>query len=168
MGDTPYNNKIDVWSLGITAIEMAEMGNYHIFSTKSNSQDPPNWDLKPFQLMLKLPKDPPPTLRAPTSFSKDFNDFITHCLRKDPNQRPTAKQLLTVFVVTPMALIYKHPFITNNCSKGTASLKELLKVSQTTTAAPAPKSKTSRDRILKVSKFHHQNKKNLMFSNKPL
>ena len=107
--------------------------------------DPPNWDLKPFQLMLKLPKDPPPTLRSPQSFSKDFNDFITHCLRKDANQRPTAKQLVTVRIDHVYISYVKHPFITNNGAKGMASLKELLKSSASGVVGSSPKGNINKD-----------------------
>lgn len=76
-----YDFKIDIWSLGITVIEMAEL-------------NPPRWDMKPFQLMLKLPTSPSPTLKNPEKFSKEFVDFVTACLLKEPKSRPDAKTLL--------------------------------------------------------------------------
>jgi len=96
-----YDSKIDIWSLAITAIEMAEM-------------HPPNWNMKPFQLMLKLPKDPPPTLKEPAKFSKEFNNFIMVCLNKDPNKRPGAADLV------------KHQFIISYLTKGPPVLGEIL------------------------------------------
>jgi len=96
-----YDNRIDVWSLAITAIEMAEM-------------HPPNWHLKPFQLMLKLPKDPPPTLKEPAKFSKEFNEFLAKCLNKDSEKRPSAVQLL------------QHPFVSSRLAKGVPFIQETL------------------------------------------
>jgi len=96
-----YDQKIDIWSLAITAIEMAEL-------------HPPNWNLKPFQLMLKLPKDPPPTLKEPNKFSKDFNDFLAKCLNKDSTKRPSAIQLL------------QHPFVASRLTKGIPFIQEIM------------------------------------------
>jgi len=96
-----YDQKIDIWSLAITAIEMAEL-------------HPPNWNLKPFQLMLKLPKDPPPTLKEPNKFSKDFNDFLAKCLNKDSTKRPSAIQLL------------QHPFVASRLTKGIPFIQETM------------------------------------------
>jgi len=77
-----YDSKIDIWSLGITAIEMME-------------RDPPNFNLKPFQLMLKLPTAPPPTFKNPTKVSALLKEFVASCLQKDVTKRPDAKQLLS-------------------------------------------------------------------------
>jgi serine/threonine protein kinase len=96
-----YDEKIDIWSLAITAIEMAEL-------------HPPNWNLKPFQLMLKLPKDPPPTLKEPAKFSKDFNSFLAACLSKDAAKRPGGVDLL------------KSPWILGHLAKGVSVLNETL------------------------------------------
>jgi len=82
-----YNYPADIWSLGITAYEMAE-------------GDPPHSDLGPLVLYLKLKKEGPPRLPDDTSYySADFRDFIRCCLTIDPQKRSTARQLLN------------HPFI---------------------------------------------------------
>jgi len=90
--DESYSYKIDIWSLGITAIEMVE-------------GEPPNWNLKPFQLMIKLPKDPPPKLKDGSKFSKEFVDFITNCLQKDPTKRPDTKKLTQLSFILSVAKI---------------------------------------------------------------
>lgn len=59
---------------------------------------PPNWHLKPFQLMIKIPTDPPPTFKKQSQVSPLFVEFVSLCLQKDPEKRPTAASLLEVFL----------------------------------------------------------------------
>jgi serine/threonine protein kinase len=81
-----YNKKTDIWSLGITAIEMAE-------------GEPPYSHIHPVRAMFVIEKNPPKGLTEPHKWSAEFNDFVTKCLIVDPKQRPTAKELLI------------HPFV---------------------------------------------------------
>jgi len=76
-----YDFRADVWSLGITAIEMAE-------------KLPPHYDLHPMRVLLKIPTIPPPTLADKKKWTPLFHEFLKQSLIKDPNQRPTAQQLL--------------------------------------------------------------------------
>ncbi|XP_012283262.1 serine/threonine-protein kinase 10 [Orussus abietinus] len=79
--DNPYDFKVDIWSLGITLIEFAQM-------------EPPNHEMSPMRVLLKIQKSDPPKLDQPGKWSKDFHDFIAKALTKDPTARPTAEELL--------------------------------------------------------------------------
>nr|XP_056707176.1 serine/threonine-protein kinase 10 [Euleptes europaea] len=86
MKDTPYDYKADIWSLGITLIEMAQI-------------EPPHHELNPMRVLLKIAKSDPPTLSYPSKWSPEFNDFLKTALDKNPETRPNAAQLL------------EHPFV---------------------------------------------------------
>ena len=85
---TYYDAKADIWSLGITAIEMAELA-------------PPMFDMHPMRALFSIPKSESPTLKASEKWSKSFQDFIQKCLYKSPNQRPSAHDLLNHAFVQP-------------------------------------------------------------------
>ncbi|XP_068147664.1 serine/threonine-protein kinase 10 isoform X3 [Drosophila tropicalis] len=87
--DNPYDHKVDIWSLGITLIELAQM-------------EPPNSEMSPMRVLLKIQKSEPPKLEQPSRWSKEFNDFLKISLVKDPQQRPTTDVLL------------QHGFISRN------------------------------------------------------
>jgi len=97
---TAYDGKADIWSLAITAIELA-VG------------EPPHSQVHPMRAIFMIPNSDPPTLPDPSLWSKDFNEFLKVCLNKDPEKRPTAEWLLL-----------NQPFITK--SKGKALIAELV------------------------------------------
>jgi STE20-like kinase len=81
--DNPYDYKVDIWSLGITLIEFAQM-------------EPPNSEMSPMRVLLKIQKSEPPKLDQPSRWSRDFNEFLSKVLIKDPNQRPDTDVLMTL------------------------------------------------------------------------
>ncbi|KAK5887369.1 hypothetical protein CesoFtcFv8_015976 [Champsocephalus esox] len=78
--DSTYDYRSDIWSLGITAIEMAEGA-------------PPLCDMHPMRALFLIPRNPPPKLKS-KKWSKKFLDFIEGCLVKTYNSRPSTEQLL--------------------------------------------------------------------------
>lgn len=90
--DRPYDYKADIWSLGITLIEMAQI-------------EPPHHELNPMRVLLKIAKSDPPTLAQPSKWSSDFKDFLKKCLEKNVDSRWSATQLL------------QHPFVTVTSNK---------------------------------------------------
>ncbi|XP_063637580.1 myosin-IIIa isoform X4 [Pan troglodytes] len=99
--DTTYDARCDTWSLGITAIELGD-------------GDPPLADLHPMRALFKIPRNPPPKLRQPELWSAEFNDFISKCLTKDYEKRPTVSELL------------QHKFITQIEGKDVMLQKQLM------------------------------------------
>lgn len=84
-----YNSKADIWSLGITAFELA-------------TAFPPRSNIHPMRVLFIIPREEPPLLDI--SFSPVFRSFVAKCLCKRASQRPTAAQLL------------QHPFITQHAN----------------------------------------------------
>uniref|UniRef100_A0A3Q3W5H5 non-specific serine/threonine protein kinase n=1 Tax=Mola mola TaxID=94237 RepID=A0A3Q3W5H5_MOLML len=86
--DRPYDYKADIWSLGVTLIELAQI-------------EPPNHEMNPMRVLLKIAKSEPPTLMHPSRWSPEFNDFLRKALDKNVDNRWSPVQLL------------QHPFVTS-------------------------------------------------------
>jgi serine/threonine protein kinase len=84
--ESHYDGRADVWSLGITAIEMAEGA-------------PPHANLHPLRAIFVIPTKPAPTLADPDNWSPEMLDFVRCCCQKDPSQRHDS------------ALLSAHPFV---------------------------------------------------------
>eukprot|EP01112_Ceratiomyxa_fruticulosa_P015868 TRINITY_DN4733_c0_g1_i1.p1 TRINITY_DN4733_c0_g1~~TRINITY_DN4733_c0_g1_i1.p1 ORF type:complete len:421 (+),score=86.42 TRINITY_DN4733_c0_g1_i1:205-1467(+) len=98
---TGYDHKADIWSLGITCLEMAE-------------GRPPHYEISPMRVIFIIPHRPPPTLHDPSRWSPEFKNFVDSCLNKDPALRPTTVELLN------------HPFITRHKPQADLVIKELV------------------------------------------
>ncbi|KAF7668373.1 hypothetical protein LDENG_00016930 [Lucifuga dentata] len=86
--DRPYDYKADIWSLGVTLIELAQI-------------EPPNHEMNPMRVLLKIAKSEPPTLMHPSRWSPEFKDFLRKALDKNVDNRWSAVQLL------------QHPFVSS-------------------------------------------------------
>ena len=95
-----YDYKCDIWSLGITSIEMAE-------------GEPPFSKVKGYWVLKKIITHPPKGLKNKEKWSKEFNDFVEKCLMYEPEKRPSAKELL------------EHPFIIKY-NRGNKLIAELI------------------------------------------
>ncbi len=93
-----HDAKADIWSLGITAMELAH-------------GEPPHANVHPMKVLFQIPKQSAPRLEG-GSWSKDFRDFVAQCLTKDADHRPSAKDML------------KHRFIKH--AGKTEGLQELI------------------------------------------
>uniref|UniRef100_A0A182NBP7 non-specific serine/threonine protein kinase n=1 Tax=Anopheles dirus TaxID=7168 RepID=A0A182NBP7_9DIPT len=82
-----YDNRSDVWALGITAIELGD-------------GKPPFADMHATRAMFQIVRNPPPTLYRQSNWSQEFNDFIAECLEKNPDHRPFIMEII------------EHPFLT--------------------------------------------------------
>ncbi|RUS88469.1 hypothetical protein EGW08_003727, partial [Elysia chlorotica] len=98
-----YDVRCDVWSLGITAIELGD-------------GKPPLGDQDPRRALFRIPRSPPPRLRHAECWSLEFNDFIATCLIKDFETRPLVAELLS------------HPFIMQVPQDTTPLQRELVQL----------------------------------------
>jgi serine/threonine protein kinase len=122
--DCDYDYKADIWSLGITAIELAD-------------QKPPLFEEHPMRVLIQIPRNPAPRVRQPQDWSAHFSHFLQFCLTKNPKDRPSASECL------------QHPFIT--CWRdipcvvpgGAAAVKKIVGGS----AAPPPVLSTDVDEL---------------------
>lgn len=80
LSNSHYSFKTDIWSLGITALELAE-------------GVPPYSHQHPYRAIFSIQAHPPQSLTQPQKWSAQFNNFISKCLTLDENKRPSARQL---------------------------------------------------------------------------
>ena len=100
-----YDCVADIWSLGITALEMAE-------------GKAPYAEIHPMRAIFMIPTKPPPSFHQPDRWSPAFIDFVSRCLVKNPDSRATASELL------------QHEFIQN--AKSPEILNDMIREAQTT------------------------------------
>ena len=85
-----YDQKIDVWSLGVMALEMIE-------------KEPPYMNMPPMRALFSIVKNGLPDFQHPELMSAEFQDFIKQCTIREPSDRPSSRELLD------------HPFLTFAC-----------------------------------------------------
>lgn len=94
-----YDHMVDIWSLGIVALEMAE-------------GSPSNLNENPIKILFKIVTRPPPQLQNPGKYSEEFVNFLDKCLQKRPSDRLEGGKLL------------EHPFMQKiglNCQEKLAN-----------------------------------------------
>merc|ERR1712063_29054 len=96
-----YTQKVDIWSLGVMMIECAE-------------NDPPYFEEDPIRALFRITTECLLPLKEPNKWSDDFKSFLKLTVTQDPENRPTATELL------------QHPFI-KNCSSDPSELLKLVK-----------------------------------------
>ncbi|KAH6807241.1 Protein kinase superfamily protein [Perilla frutescens var. frutescens] len=94
--ESRYDGKVDVWALGVSAIEMAE-------------GLPPRAAVHPMRVLFMISIEPAPMLEDKEKWSLVFHDFVAKCLTKEPRLRPTAAEML------------KHKFI-EKCKSGAMAM----------------------------------------------
>lgn len=87
-----YDCVADIWSLGITALEMAE-------------GKPPYGDIHPMRAIFMIPTKPPPSFREPDRWTPEFIDFVSLCLIKNPEERASATALLQHVFISKYSLV---------------------------------------------------------------
>ncbi len=97
-----YDCVADIWSLGITSLEMAE----GLYNLRHRCAEPvldphylctgkaPYGDIHPMRAIFMIPSKPPPSFSKPDRWSQSFIDFVSRCLVKNPEERATASELL--------------------------------------------------------------------------
>ncbi|BDA42374.1 probable serine/threonine-protein kinase 4 at N-terminal half [Coccomyxa sp. Obi] len=103
--ESRYDGKVDVWALGISAIEMAEV-------------TPPRWAVHPMRVIFMISREPPPQLADKDAWSPAFQSFVSATLRKDPVSRPAAKDL------------QQHEFVQRPHSNAAQALQPLIERSR--------------------------------------
>ncbi|KAM3278169.1 hypothetical protein ACQJBY_045812 [Aegilops geniculata] len=127
--ESRYDGKVDVWALGVSAIEMAE-------------GMPPRSTVHPMRVIFMISSEPAPMLEDKEKWSLLFHDFIAKCLTKDARLRPPAIEML------------KHKFIekcNTGASKMLAKIKEAKIIRETAAQNQLPDSDDAMDATVRIN-----------------
>lgn len=115
MDEGQYDGKVDVWSLGITCIELGMLLTYILLQYSINvtiglffllaERKPPYFNMNAMSALYHIAQNDSPMLSSPT-WSDVFRHFVDSCLQKNPSERPTAGRLLHVRTVFLFFVFY--------------------------------------------------------------
>uniref|UniRef100_A0A3Q2DBK1 non-specific serine/threonine protein kinase n=1 Tax=Cyprinodon variegatus TaxID=28743 RepID=A0A3Q2DBK1_CYPVA len=133
--DRPYDYKADIWSLGVTLIELAQI-------------EPPNHEMNPMRVLLKIAKSDPPTLMQPSRWSPEFSDFLKRCLDKNLDSRWSAPQLLQVHFSECVSISNTWPLLGRTAlSPPTSTPEERTEEAPNTPVKEEPEQKPSEESV---------------------
>ena len=118
MDEGQYDGKVDVWSLGITCVELAE-------------RKPPYFNMNAMSALYHIAQNESPTISSP-DWSEVFRHFVDSCLQKNPCDRPTSERLTQVRLADTSSIItscnigscFQHQFVAR--VKATSVLLDLI------------------------------------------
>ncbi|KAK9750624.1 hypothetical protein RND81_02G208900 [Saponaria officinalis] len=125
--ESRYDGKVDVWALGVSAIEMAE-------------GLPPRSAVHPMRVLFMISIEPAPMLEDKEKWSLIFHDFVAKCLTKDPRLRPTASEMV------------KHKF-TERCKSGASLMLAKIEKARQIRASMALQAESLHDGTLSVEQM---------------
>lgn len=105
MDEGHYDHRVDVWSLGITCIELgkslcifltiSQMSSFHVLAERK----PPLFNMNAMSALYHIAQNEAPALAPDGDWTYQFRSFVDLCLRKDPSTRPSAQDCLAVRLI---------------------------------------------------------------------
>uniref|UniRef100_A0A3B4C997 Mitogen-activated protein kinase kinase kinase kinase n=1 Tax=Pygocentrus nattereri TaxID=42514 RepID=A0A3B4C997_PYGNA len=152
-----YNQLCDIWAVGITAIELAEL-------------QPPMFDLHPMRALMLMSKSSfqPPKLKDKTKWTTEFHNFIKMALTKSPRKRPTAEKLLQHAFVTQLLTRNLVIELLDSANNPDLQHSQTMDDSDLETCSAFPDKITSLGKHLSAQRTHSEEQCKQILSQKPV